>query len=267
MLALLAHVDRPERVVAITFTRKAAGEMRERIVRALADAHAGTPVESAHQATTRELAQAVLAQDARRGWQLLDHPARLAVSTIDALSSALARAAPVGSGLGAAPRFEEDARAMYDAAARSALAGADADDPAWRTLLAHRDNDGERVVELVAAMLGKREQWLRLPWSAAPTELRALLERTLADEIDGELAVARASLAGADWAEPRAAGRALRRRISRPAAARRRDLVDALTALGRTAALPPAAVAALPQWQALADWLLVKSEPGPAAAG
>jgi len=125
VLALLAHVERPERVVAITFTRKAAGEMRERIVRALADAHAGAPVASAHEATTRELAQAVLAQDARHGWQLLDHPARLAVSTIDALSNALARAAPVGSGLGAAPRFEEPFRrtVAHYVAARSYAPG------------------------------------------------------------------------------------------------------------------------------------------------
>ena len=82
-LALLASVERPESVLAITFTRKAAAEMRNRILQALRD------VDDAARAPkmlerTRGLARAVLQVDARRGWDLLANPSRLRLQTIDA---------------------------------------------------------------------------------------------------------------------------------------------------------------------------------------
>jgi len=62
LLALLARVDEPERILALTFTRKAAGEMRERVVEALSAAGRQEPLDPSqpHLAVTRALALAVL---------------------------------------------------------------------------------------------------------------------------------------------------------------------------------------------------------------
>lgn len=86
-LALLATVERPESILGMTFTRKAAGEMRERIIHALRDAAAGGPIIGAHAGHTRALATAALARDAALGWHLIDHSARLRLVTIDATQS------------------------------------------------------------------------------------------------------------------------------------------------------------------------------------
>ncbi|MEE8574792.1 MAG: UvrD-helicase domain-containing protein, partial [Thermodesulfobacteriota bacterium] len=63
-LSLLAHVKRPEEIVALTFTRKAAGEMRRRIVDALTLAACGAHPDSAHELETFVLATAALKQSA-----------------------------------------------------------------------------------------------------------------------------------------------------------------------------------------------------------
>ena len=160
-LALLAHVDRPERVVAMTFTRKAAAEMLGRIVEALRDAGADVAAPTEHRARTLALARAVLSQDARFGWELVAHPARLRVMTIDAFCAALARQAPLATRFGATPRFEEHAHPLYLRAARAALDDAGTDDAPWQRLLTHLDNDAGRAVALVADLLAKRDQWLK----------------------------------------------------------------------------------------------------------
>ena len=254
-LALLPRVDRPERIVAMTFTRKAAGEMRERIVRALADAAAGVPVESPHAERTRALALAALEQDRRCGWQLTAHPARLAVQTIDAFCAGVARQAPLATRLGAAPRFVDQAQPLYEAAVRAALAGARPDDPAWRRLLRHVDNDARRAVTLLSSLLAKRAPLLRELGSDDGDALRAALEAVLADEIRGELR----TIAAAFPAQLAVALPPLLRHAARHAegTARAAPLADLLLVCADAGGLPPASVDAREAWSALASWLLL----------
>src|ERR1700748_2056747 len=84
-LKLLAEggVSRPEEILAITFTRKATAELRERVLEQLHAAASGAPVAldaSNFQRETRVLAKSVLAVDARLGWRPLEPPHRGVIS-------------------------------------------------------------------------------------------------------------------------------------------------------------------------------------------
>ena len=163
-LRLLARVDHAEEIIAVTFTKKAAGEMRERVLQALADAQAGKAPESTHEALTLELAAAALRRDHAAGWHLADNPAQLRIQTIDALCASLTRQMPVLSQFGAQPDTVEDASELHQEAARATIALVNSDGPAAadvENVLAHLDNDVARTEALLADMLARRDQWLR----------------------------------------------------------------------------------------------------------
>ena len=260
-LALLAHVDRPERIVAMTFTRKAASEMHERVLSALRDADANTPVDAMqpHAVATRRLALMALAQDKKFDWQLVAQPSRLRMLTIDALAAALARQAPVTTGLGALPEFIDDATPLYLRAVRAALMAAGSSDPAWRRFLARLDNDADRAVSLLASLLARRDQWLRLPFGAANADLRRQLEQGLRAEIDAALSQVRAMVPAALAARIAVSARyaaANLRNVERLqfAAAELERIVE-------WGGVPDADSANLGTWRALADFLLTKRDP------
>jgi ATP-dependent exoDNAse (exonuclease V) beta subunit len=139
-LALLATVDEPEEIVAITFTRKAAGEMRERVIEALAEGRA------------------------EDRWEVAANPARLRIQTIDALCAALTRQMPLLSRFGATPETLEDASDLYLEAARATLELVESDQAVARDverLLLHLDNDVARIEALLVGMLARRDHWIR----------------------------------------------------------------------------------------------------------
>jgi len=190
-LSLLARVDQPESVVAITFTRKAAGEMRYRVIEAMQRVDDPEP-DSAHEKRTRALAAAVLVRDAELEWQLIDHPSRLRIQTIDSLCASLVRQMPWVSRMGAPPRPEENVGHLYRRAAHQTLELLDTDDaiaPVLEALLAHLDNNVATVETLLSAMLMRRDHWLRhVVGTALESEFRQSLDSALEqvgrDELD-----------------------------------------------------------------------------------
>ncbi|HLF98792.1 MAG TPA: UvrD-helicase domain-containing protein [Methylococcaceae bacterium] len=255
LLALLVGVEEPEEVVAITFTRKAAGEMRRRVLDALI-LGAGTSPEEGHRRATWELARRALAREAERGWRLMEAPGRLRILTVDALCAELTRRMPLSAGFGAPPEVAEDAAELYREAARATLRSLE-DGDAWSDaiagLLTHLDNDTTRLESLLAAMLPKRDQWLRHLGRARGADDQRRLEQELRAFLDGELRRLEARIPTScrpEWLE-----------LGRYAAANLQKTgkgESPLLALTEVTEFPPPSAAALPAWRALAELVLTK---------
>ena len=164
-LKLLARVDKPEEILAITFTRKAASEMATRVLDALQRAAA-----SADGAT--DIARAAVARSEQMGWALTRHPARLKIQTIDSLALSLTRGLPVTARVDPALGLTERAEPHYARAATELLLRLYDDDPLTEDIadfLRQCDNDAVRAERLVTTMLAKRDQWLDVVASVVAT--------------------------------------------------------------------------------------------------
>jgi ATP-dependent helicase/nuclease subunit A len=184
LLKLLAEVDEPEEILAITFTIAATAEMRARVLKALHDAeNSASPDRDAELAG---LASAALANDKARGWNLLQQPQRLSILTIDAVCLTIAHETPLLSRLGGSLSPTDKPQPLYTLAARRTLARL-GDQPelsnALRALLQLRATSLLDCENLIAGMLDKRDQWGRvLPLGDARFEwpaVRDLLEQPL----------------------------------------------------------------------------------------
>lgn len=193
ILKLLAVCERPEDVLAITFTRKAAAEMRNRLLAYLEEAEQLSEAEftalKPHNQQTIRLARAVLARDAELGWALQANTNRLRINTIDSFNQFLVAQLPVTSALGMLPNVTEKPTEIFREAIRETLKELDSSSALSQelaVLLGHLNNQWFALEKLFCSLLFKRDQWLGyiLAIKQDTAQTRSLMEHTLRDIVE-----------------------------------------------------------------------------------
>jgi ATP-dependent exoDNAse (exonuclease V) beta subunit len=288
-LACLATVEQPESVLAITFTRKAAAEMRSRILLALQGAaqldQAEILIRPPHEQESLRLARAVLDTSDALGWNILDQPARLQVRTLDSFCESVAQRAPFKGLLGGAAQVREDAQPLYELAAQRVidqLADVGARGDAIETVLTRLDNNVGDARNLLAAMLAQRDQWLHFLGRSDAFDplqqqsLRGKLEAALALSVEEDLALVRACIQtafnGAQVAELFALMRYSADQLANEVApsspviktiAASAEVVP-ISAASCDGSLPSSNSTNLPAWRAICEFLLTGDRSKPA---
>ncbi len=257
-LALLGCADEPEEILAITFTRKAAGEMRERILDALEATRDPAQDLSGHEGKTLRLAQTAMARSEALDWRLTDSPSRLQVMTIDAFNASLARRLPIRSGSGGAVRVSDDPVTLYTEAIRRTLCSADRNikvrEDADR-LLRHLDNDFPQAEAMLVSLLARRDHWM--PHVIGHRTLdeesrRAKLESSIRRQVDLELAAVHSRLT-------RVAASDLAELAAYAAATLEEEGVDSvIRGCAGLVDLPPPSSDSLRAWRGIAELLLTR---------
>ena len=148
-LNLLNVVEKPEQILALTFTRKAAHEMRYRVLERL----------TKKDSQSRSLKK----KDETLHWNLSQNTDRLKIQTIDSFAYSVIQQLPLANRFGIEYRLTDDPKWLYLEAATQLLENVSANQPLAMEIasyMAKLDNNFDLARDLLVEMLGRREQWI-----------------------------------------------------------------------------------------------------------
>ena len=200
-LKLLGSADVPENILVMTFTNRAVDELKHRIISSLNRAKLPPPKEL-HKLKTFDLANKVLEQSNLKEWDLLSHPSRIKILTIDSLSSLIVSRYPSIDQLISPQTMINtyEYEQIYQEAAENTLLLIEEDEyqASISSVLLYLDNHVDRFYRLIVQMLSKREQWLPKLYieGALDINLLEMLAQELIVEYLGTLRDAASGLLG-----------------------------------------------------------------------
>jgi ATP-dependent helicase/nuclease subunit A len=144
-LKLLTVVDMPEEIVAITFTKKAASEMKAKIIERIKESKS-------------PFAQTILKRSEEKGWDIEHNLSRLKVMTIDKFCHNVVSQIPVLSKMGSKPSITDTPEKFYEESVKQTLQAKDGIEDI-KVVFTHYDNEYEKINRRLVAMMSIRDQW------------------------------------------------------------------------------------------------------------